>query len=752
MAVKTEKVYNTFVKGLITEASALTFPENASIEESNFVLNRDGSRSRRLGVDYEDLYGLTDTGYTTSELATGKQSFHKWESPGGDTTISIGVIRIINKFWFINLLHPNPSANLLNGGNPITLPELDKAEIETAVINNKLVVVSENLPTPSVMTYDVDAQTISEKRISIYVRDLWGVYDGFSIDTRPETNTNPHQYNLRNQGWSESVVTRDGAHPDCIDFTKHTLGVYPSNSDVWTLGKISNPSSEVYETYDPDVLEKNSTSKFQVAKGSYIIDAFNRGTDRIGLSDVNSGLPNDQETGSFSTIASYAQRLFYSGVASQVNDGDAKSPNYSGYIFFTKTITSEDDFGICHQVADPTDPSISDLIASDGGTIQIPEASKIVKIVSAQSSLLVFAENGVWEIYGDTGGFIATSFQASKISTNGITNANSVINVNGNFIYWSKAGIYTVTTDDGLGRFKAQSISLTTIQTLFLNIPDIGKNHCKGFYDEKENRCRWLYNDEPAYNTDNYINGYSKELVYDLTLDAWYVNDIGLTGTSLPQLVDYIDVPGYAVSDSDTAVVSNSDGAVLDASSEVVVVTENLLVNRSSVFSFLTLVGTSFTVSKYLNTDFVDWYSHDSVGVDFESYLITGYDIMGDVMRDKDTPYVFFYFKKTENGFVAIDGDLIPNNESSCKVQAQWNWSDSSAGGKWGREFQAYRMPRFYTPVDDTDNYDTGDTVIVTRNKVRGSGKSLSFKIRSESGKDMHLLGLAYSANGTSSI
>jgi hypothetical protein len=39
MAVGNEKIYRSFTKGLITEASPLTFPENASIDERNFVLN-----------------------------------------------------------------------------------------------------------------------------------------------------------------------------------------------------------------------------------------------------------------------------------------------------------------------------------------------------------------------------------------------------------------------------------------------------------------------------------------------------------------------------------------------------------------------------------------------------------------------------------------------------------------------------------------------------------------------------------------
>ena len=39
----TQRVVNTFVKGLITEAGELTFPPDASVDELNCVLSRDGS-------------------------------------------------------------------------------------------------------------------------------------------------------------------------------------------------------------------------------------------------------------------------------------------------------------------------------------------------------------------------------------------------------------------------------------------------------------------------------------------------------------------------------------------------------------------------------------------------------------------------------------------------------------------------------------------------------------------------------------
>ena len=749
MAALTEKVYRSFIKGLVTEASPLTFPENASIDEQNFVLNRDGSRSRRLGVDYEDNYGLKATGFTAAQLASGRQSFHRWDTPSGDTTVSIGVVRVNDKLWFVDLLTNNPSNNFLNGGNSISLAGLNDSNIETTVINNKLIIVSKDLSKPVVLSYNSSTDVVSQTTISIEVRDIWGVDDGLLIDERPGSLSNTHKYNLRNQGWNPTISTVSGA--DAIDYTKTILGSFPSNSDVWTLGKISNAGSADYEKYDPNVLKKNSTSIYQVARGSYIIDAFTRGTDRTTTSGIT-GLNLDQETNNITTVASYAQRLFYSGINSIVSGGDARSPNYSGYIFFTQVIQSNDQLGKCYQVNDPTDPSINDLVASDGGSIQIPEATQIIKVLSSQSSLLVFAENGVWEVYGDTGGFIATSFQVSKISPNGIINPKSIVNVGGNFVYWSKAGIYLLSPDPGSGRFSAQSISLTSIQKLYLDIPDLSKNHCKGFYDEKENRVRWMYNDSTTYSTTNYINRYTKELVLDLTLQAWYTNTISSLASNSPAIIDYIEIPGYAVSTAESTVEVGTDDVIV-TSGTTVVVTDSILTNRSSLFSFLTMVNSNFTISKYNSSSFTDWKTAGSgTGADYSSYLVTGYEMFNDIMRKKQAPYIFFYFNRTEDGFSLSGANLLLDNPSSCLVQAQWNWANSANSGKWGNQFQAYKLLRNYIPSGVGDPFDYGDSVIVTKNKLRGSGKCLSLKIQSEAGKDMKLLGWGISASATSNV
>ena len=92
--------------------------------------------------------------------------------------------------------------------------------------------------------------------------------------------------------------------------------------------------------------------------------------------------------------------------------------------------------------------------------------------------------------------------------------------------------------------------------------------------------------------------------------------------------------------------------------------------------------------------------------------------------------------------------DLIATNQSSCWVQSQWNWTNTPAGNKWSAPFQAYRYKKNYTPDSITDTYDTGDAVIVTKNRLRGAGRALSLYIYSETGKDCQLLGWGNTITG----
>ena len=391
--------------------------------------------------------------------------------------------------------------------------------------------------------------------------------------------------------------------------------------------------------------------------------------------------------------------------------------------------------------ADPTSSDISDIIDTDGGTIQLPDITKVVKLVSTKSSLLVFAENGVWEVFGDLGGFKATSFQASKITSIGTESARSIIEVNGSVAYWSRSGIFILTQDNTTGRYQSESITLTTIQSLYNNISNIAIQNAVGMYEEQENRIRWLYNDDEDYATNNYITKYNKELVLDLTLKSFYPNTISPLASGSPFISDYIPLPRFTSTDSTEDVIVGTD--VVLAATVGVTVTTSLRSNRRTTYSFLVSAGTDITIGRYSNTSFLDWYTENTAGVDYSSYVITGYDTFGDLMRKKYVPYLFMYFDRTEDGFTDVGGALMPDNPSGCLVQAQWDWADSINSGKWGTAFQTYRYKRNYIPTGTSDTFDYGKNIIVTKSKLRGNGKALSLRIESEAGKDCKLLGWA---------
>lgn len=814
MAAKSEKQINSFIKGLITEASPLTFPENASLDEDNFVLNRDGSRYRRLGLEYEVDYILRATGTSVTE----PMSFHEWKLSGVASDISIGVVRVYNKLWFFNMLDQAPSSFLLNlgGGSgtftpdgSLEIPFLKTAEISTTVINNALIIVSADLPKPVRLIYDEENDVVSALFYQVLARDFWGVQDGLIDNERPTVLSIKHKYNLLNQGWTPTIQNTCGTNP--IDCTFTTIGKYPSNGDLWHVGKVSDSASANFEKYSPTEMVKRTNDFLKAPRGKHIIDVFNRGFSRnmaTGLavnvsatpsnpsksavsllgplipastedsvqgnnsidlvnsfslyssgwagttssatgastSSVPVGvlepLPFDKEKGAFTTVASYAGRVWYSGVRTSMFDPDERSPNYSGYVFFSQSVSSDDKINKCYQEADPTSEDLSDMVDSDGGAVHIIDAINIIALVPTKSMLLVFAENGIWQISGGQQNFAATSYDLSKVSAIGCNSVKSIVAVNNEVFYWAKGGIFRIVFDQTDGGLKSENLSLTSIQTLYNEIPDAGRQGARGVFEERQNTIRWLYSDSVTYQGET---SYNRELILDLTLGAFYTNTID---NSVVHIADFVKIPDYAETQNTDEVVVGTDIVMVGTAEVVLDITDT--VQRDAPFSYLAVDPrvNSFTIAKYQDITFKDW-TIATGGTNFSSYLITGYDIFGEIRRNKQVPYIQFYFDITEDGFELLeDGSLVLKHQSGCKVQAQWNWANSANSGKWGTEFQAYRVPRNYIPSGTTDTFDYGDRVIVTKSKLRGSGKALSLKISSEEGKDMKLLGWAMSVTG----
>lgn len=749
----------SFIKGLITEASPLTFPDNASIDEVNFVLNKDGSRKRRNGMDYENNYAIIDTGQTVSD-DVGIRSY-TWKNPGGFAEIEFIVLQVGTRLTIFNSTNTVVSSSVVA---TFTIGTDPSNNLSMTSVDGILIVAG---GTGDILTFNWDGTTVTQSSGRLKIRDLFGVADvvggvdlleGSGVATRPSALASTHIYNLRNQTFAYPHYADGVDSPtDCIQrfFTVHSI--YPSNSDNVNTYLYANANDESDRTtkryFDTDNFN-NPLGTNRAPVGFFIIDALNRGATRASeyakLMSENPSLtvgigtlPTDSTPGGASVVSSFAGRVWFGGFTSQVNDGDSQSPRMTSYVLFSQLVQSPSDIYKCYQEGDPTSSEIPDLIDTDGGFIRLDGAYNIQQMVNVGDSIMVIAENGVWKITGGSGyGFKATDYLTSKITEHGSIAPSSVVIIDNTFMYWSDDGIYHAAPNQ-YGDWTVSNLTNTTIQTYFDDIDYLTKVRCQGFYDSYTRQVRWLYN--------NYIGAENdaRELVLDLNLSAFYPSELGSIDGSFPRPLAMIRVPPFKVGNTQANLIDSSANTILLSNGDNVTVTRNIAVSNLSEVYYLTATGVSNSViqttfSYYRDSEFLDWKSQNGVGVDAAAYLLTGWTGAGDYQSQKQVPYLTVYSIKTEDGF---DSDFILSNESSIKVQSQWNWTNLATAGKWSPQFQAYRHSRVWIPDTVGEAFDDGNLVVTTRNKLRGRGRVLSLRFDTEAGKDFHLLGWSFIVN-----
>ena len=743
--------YFTFVKGLITEAGPLTFPESASLDEDNFVLNRDGSRQRRQGIDYEAGFSLSPN-ILTSIIDSLAISVSIWENVNNNPDINFLVIQIGTDIHYYLYDSTVISADKKSFTTDLTIYEVagatsqfGESPIQTTVGNGRLIIVSGDTEI-FMVEYDPDTDTITETQINLKIRDFIGIDDNIDIDNRPTTLSDEHNYNLKNQGWHSDIVTADSASPEnpiTRTFTEHSW--YPSNADIWYSSKDAN------DKYDATNLELFQLPNTPAPRGHYILDAFNR--DRTTASGI-SGLTTITEANRPSTTEFFAGRVWYSGVEIE------NLENLPGSIYYSQLLGSsyniKDELGSCYQSADPTAEDISDLIDTDGGVLHIPEAGIIYDIIAIQQSLLVFADNGIWQVgsgptssVSSKSSFSATEYGVNKITDIGVVNSRSIVRVEGTIFYWSNGGIYVLTPDRVTGNLSAQNISSQTIQSFYNDISSSAKGYTQGVYDQGEKKIYWFYNNDSSFDGVANRYKYNRSIIFDLTLQSFNPYTIAELTTYSPFVMGIFRTADTTSGTSTQNMVENS--VLMEENGVQMVISVASRENANAQIKYLVAtpqtddLNYKYTFAELNDNTFYDWLTADTVnntGISFSSFLDAGYEIIDDAMRDKQALYLFSYFDRTETGYTLDgNGNIDFDNPSSCLIQTKWEWSDHTDSGRWGTQFQGYRLKRNFIPDSSSDPFNYGFPVVVTKSKLRGKGRALNLKFESEAGKDMKLLG-----------
>lgn len=804
------KNYYTFAKGLLTDASPLTYPEGASLDEENCQLNIDGSRKRRKGLEGGDENTIS------VEYTSQATSFYNWEGANNKIENSFSVVQygryilffkqqnedLGSAFQGTSVISGPSSLGSVNSGDIIDLDDIkttssttadvDGSQVDISFGNGHLFIVGKYIE-PIYVVYDDVNDNFSYYQITIRTRDLEGTdytsgtdYNVF-IDSNPSSLSSEHLYNLLNQGWTNGRITQYRA----------SRGDYPSNSEIWHTGYYINtkngkrywapgevdnfffgnthapkghflrntfdttqsftfdasviPTTVSYNsgttelTFDLDephgisggsgeiitfrdtVIEYSNGLTFNLDGNTYTegVDLTIDDSDTITITETLhfydygypaveslqtagyievSGVfnPNGNKTDMRpAAVAFYAGRVWYSGV---------EADYLSGKIMFSQIIENVRQYGFCYQTADPTSEEINDLVATDGGVISIPEMGVVLKMVIVGSNLIVFADNGVWQVSGETGSFTATDFSIRRLLSDKISARDSIVNAEGTLFFWSDSGIYMLSPDEISGYLTPKNLSTGRIQNEFNTIT---KKHLtvgvQGIYNPTSKIISWCYTNDPDSSS-----RFNRILNLDLSLQAFYKYTIG-------------DTEKYLLGGNVCFETTDPDKKV-------------------QLFCISGDVGAEFSWHTFTNKGFFDFDSEY-----YTSFVETGHETLGDTIRDKQATFIECYFKRTEDGYEDDgSGNLIHTNPSSCKLTAKWEWSDSTNSGRQHGPFQVYRFRRNYIPSGVGDNFDYGFEVVQTSTKIRGKGKSLRLRFESEQGKDFHLLGwsIPYTAEG----
>lgn len=564
---------------MISDCTELNNPPNTTIDEDNCDLDRKGSRKRRLGIDFEEGYQPSAESWSPDQWTDLYLKTFVWRSVAENGALNF----LVAQAGHILMFYDMNSATISAGELPFTV-DLDNFRtpayysteqygVQMDAGKGALFVVGEAIE-PFYVQYDPDTNTISTTEIVLKVRDLTRQDYTLGLTDQPTTLTPAQKYDLYNQGWGVSAIVTshggDTVKPVLQDYFDDGEGKYPPLSKSWWVGKISDLNDGGKTAFNPGEYDTAYVGNTLAPLGTYILEAFNK--DRSEASGI-AGLPIEQETSRPTAVAFGAGRVFY---------------GFKNKVYYSQVIL--DDFtvaGNCYQSNDPTAEKLNDLLATDGGIVQIIDAGTIFKFQTFENSIFTFCSNGVWGIGGSTvgSGFSATDFSIYKVTETAALSPRSVISVLGTPLWWAKDGIYTLVGDPAKQGYSATNILEGKIQLYYNAIPPLSKLYATGCYDHLKKVITWIYNSETTVIGGNrYVC--DKVLNYDTLLKAFYPYTLSSLENG-PVVVDCFSALDVLASSTDENVVDELGNVVIDEALANVTVDTTVFGNSTNTTSLL---------------------------------------------------------------------------------------------------------------------------------------------------------------------
>lgn len=471
----------------------------------------------------------------------------------------------------------------------------------------KITVTAENSSNNGDGSFTYDAHITIE--FPVYPSDV-GTGNNFDIEDAFSTADDEFDYYVANDTVASAIVNAE-----------HTLTGYTGPEFVFDLGAVATgitSSTSGPAINDGDTLVIYGDDDTSESPGTY--------APTTGATSTVIGV---QENRRFEHATFWAGRLFTAGCRPETRK------ELTGRIYYSQLLQQDYHIGRCYQDNDPSAKDFNEVLDTDGGYIEIPEMGAVKALHPRQQSLVVIADNGVWEIKTGEGYFTPTSYLVRNVSSFGMSATGGSIAVDNIILYWSDDGIKQITDSEITALSEGADLSGARIKEFVGEaVTDASMSTA---FDPYDGVVYWSFDrsDETSV------------LALDLRIGAFYrwtfSND---NGTKI-----------YGVFSADRD--EDNSGDKVD-----------------NTLYFVTHDSNSYDFAQLTGADYIDTAVGDSEDADGKSYVQTRFNFAGDALRMKQAPKVASYLER--------------NSGTSLDVQGRFSWASSGDSGKWTNKQQAY--------------------------------------------------------------
>jgi hypothetical protein len=283
--------------------------------------------------------------------------------------------------------------------------------------------------------------------------------------------------------------------------------------------------------------------------------------------------------------------------------------------------------------------------------------------------------------------------------------------------------------DQSTGQPQEQNISISTVQTFWDGISQTAKLQVNAVYDRVNKKIYWAYPNPNETKTSKYNNF----LILDTILQAFYPWKISDETTNTDYVVGFDFYSGFGSDELVLDVFSGVDDVFSNGDDVVSSQYTDFSTGDPALVLILRDGATGkLTMGSFSGETYLDWGT-----ANYMSFAEAGYDFKGDLFTQKTSPYIITYMRTTEEGWTGNESTgYNPIHPSSLFVSSYWDFKDTPSSVAQ----QAYRF-KTMPIVGDLNSWVYPTSVISTKLKLRGKGRSARLRFESEQGKDFILLG-----------